>query len=200
MEFDLQEKDLENAYKILTALVSPRPIAWVSTISRDGILNLAPFSFFNVFGSKPPIVAFAPGNKADGSPKDTAQNIIDTEEFVINIVPESLAQEMVNSSLSIESDESEFELTGLTPTDSKRVAPPRVLEAPAALECKLYEVKEIGSNRMIIGTVLSVYANDELFDDGSAYFHQERYDPLGRMASPSWYCSSSKPFDVKPSL
>lgn len=198
MEFDLDEQHRPHAYKIMTALVSPRPIAWVTTISKSGNLNTAPFSFFNAFGTKPPIVAFAPGNKADGSPKDTAQNIMDTEEFVVNMVPFNLAQAMANTALPLSEEEDELNLTHLTTTPSTLIKPPRISEAPAALECKLHEIKMIGENRMIIGTVHRIHANDNLFNEETLYFDQEKYTPLGRMASPHWYCSTSDQHEFSP--
>lgn len=197
MEFDLEGPDLSDAYRILTAVVSPRPIAWVSTLSSAGITNLAPFSFFNVFGTKPPIVAFAPGNRPDGSPKDTAKNIIDTGEFVINMVSGALAQDMVDSSIALPPDSSEIDIANIATLPSCKVAPPRIQASPASLECKLFEVKQIGENRMIVGTVVQVHADDRLFDS-NLEFNQEKYSPLGRMASPSWYTRSDSLLKVTP--
>ena len=197
MEFDLEGPDLSDAYRILTAVVSPRPIAWVSTLSSTGVTNLAPFSFFNVFGTKPPIVAFAPGNRSDGSPKDTAKNIIDTGEFVINMVSVALAQDMVDSSIALPPETSEIDIAKIVTVPSRKVVPPRVQASPASLECKLFEVKQIGENRMIIGTVVQAHIEDQLFDS-NLEFNQEMYSPLGRMASPSWYTQTSSLLNVTP--
>jgi len=194
MQFDLEGDALPHAYKILTALVTPRPIAWISTLSVNGTANLAPFSFFNVFGSKPPIVAITIGNRPSGEPKDTAQNILDTEEFVINIVPQQLAEPMARSAYAHPSETDESTLLNLPTSPSVKIKPQRLTDAPAALECRLYEEKIIGENRMIIGTVLHAHASEGLFDPSTLKFDQTQYHPVGRMASPNWYTQTQQLF------
>lgn len=195
-EFDLEHEHRAHAYQILSALVTPRPIAWVTTLSADGKPNAAPFSFFNVFGSKPPIVAFAPGNKSPHLPKDTAKNIRETGEFVINMVERNLADAMVASARSLPHGEFELDGSGLTTIESTVVAPPRIAEAPVALECKKHSILEIGENRIVIGTVHRVHAREGLFDPETMRFDQAAYAPLGRMASPDWYCETDQLLDL----
>src|SRR6516164_8491255 len=136
MELILDSKELAGrVYPILASLVTPRPIALVTTLSPDGKVNAAPFSFFNLIGAKPPICAFAPGDRDDGTPKDTARNIRATHEFVVNLVDESIADKMNLCAASLPYGESELDHAGLTATPSSLVKPPRIAEAPANLEC-----------------------------------------------------------------
>lgn len=193
MEFNLQEHSPQECYKLLASLVIPRPIAWVSTISADGVSNLAPYSFFNVMGVRPPIVAFAPGNKPDGSPKDTPQNILDTGEFVVNLVDEKVSAQMVESAKPHLSNVSEIDITGLTAISSEVVKPPRIQEAPVSMECKALQTLEIGGNRMVIGEVLRLHVKDGIVDAETFYVTGE-YAPIGRMASPDHYCRTTDGF------
>src|SRR6185369_1389286 len=112
MELDLEGKHADRAYTVLASLVTPRPIAWVTTISPEGAINAAPFSFFNVLGAEPPIVGFCPGDRADGTPKDTARNIRLTHEFVVNLVDEALGEAMNKTAASVPYGANELELAG----------------------------------------------------------------------------------------
>lgn len=196
IEFDLDGAHRPSAYPILASLVTPRPIAWVTTVDAEGRVNAAPFSFFNVFGSNPPIVAFAPGNKEPGLPKDTAKNVRESREFVINLVDDAVAQAMVATSASLPYGVSELDGLGLSLAASSVVAPPRIAEAPAALECREYTTMEIGTNRLVIGTVHRVHAREGLFDPETLRFDQQSYQPVGRMASPDWYCTTEALFNI----
>ena len=195
MEIDLLGLKPSERYQILASLVTPRPIAWVTTIDQEGRVNAAPFSFFNVFGSNPPLVAFAPGNKEPGIPKDTARNIRQNREFVIHLVPENLTEAMVTTSASLPEGVSELEAAGLTTTPSLRIAPPRITEAPIALECTEHQTMEIGANRLVIGIVQHIYAKDGLLNPDNYHLEQSDWTPIGRMASPDWYCRTSDIFE-----
>ena len=164
MELDLEGKDASRAYAMLVSLITPRPIAWVTTLNEDGTVNVAPFSFFNALGADPPIIGFAPGNRDDGAPKDTARNIRRSHEFVVNLVDEATAEAMNRTSASLPYGVSELEHAGLTAAASSVVAPPRIAEAPASLECKEWGTLEIGRNRVIIGLVKRVQVRDALID------------------------------------
>ena len=153
MELDLEKDYADRAYLILASLVTPRPIALVTSISPDGKINAAPFSFFNLFGASPPICAFAPGDRDDGTPKDTARNIRATHEFVVNLVDESIAEAMNKCAASLPYGENELKHAGLTAAPSSIVKPPRIAEAPASLECTEWGTLHIGENRMIIGLI-----------------------------------------------
>src|SRR5947199_114125 len=147
MELDLEGQFADRAYPILANLVTPRPIAFVTTISPDGKINAAPFSFFNLIGSDPPILAIAPGDRDDGTPKDTARNIRLTHEFVVNLVDESIAEATNKCAASLPYGENELVYAGLHTLASAVAKPPRVAESPASLECKEWGTLHIGDNR-----------------------------------------------------
>ena len=184
MELDLVGQHADRAYPILASLVTPRPIALVTTLSPDGKINAAPFSFFNVMGAKPPIVAFAPGDRDDGTPKDTARNIRLTQEFVVNLVDESIAEAMNRCAATLSYGENELISAGLTSTPSSVVKPPRIAEAPASLECVEWGTLQIGANRLVIGLVKRVHVRDELVDPATLRLRSELFHVIGRMASP----------------
>jgi flavin reductase (DIM6/NTAB) family NADH-FMN oxidoreductase RutF len=196
MELDLEGTFADRAYPILASLVVPRPIALVTTISPDGKVNAAPFSFFNVLGAKPPIVAFAPGDLNDGTPKDTARNIRLTHEFVIGLVDEALAEAMSKCAASLAYGESELEHAGLHSIPSSAVAPPRIAEAAASLECKEWGTLQIGDNRVVIGLVKRLHLRDELFDVEKRRVRGDKLFLIGRMASPHWYCRTRDRFEL----
>jgi flavin reductase (DIM6/NTAB) family NADH-FMN oxidoreductase RutF len=191
MELDLLNEYADKAYPILAALVTPRPIAWVTTLNENGTVNAAPFSFFNVMGDDPPMLVFAPGNREDGTPKDTALNCRRSGEFVVNMVDEALGEAMVRTSASLPYGESETTFAGLTTVASTSVSVPRLEAAPAALECKVHDIIEIGGNRMVIGLILKVQVQDRYFDPATRRIIIDNYHPIGRMAVPDWYCRTN---------
>ena len=197
MELDLAGKHANRAYSLLTALVTPRPIAWVTTIGSDGVVNAAPFSFFNVLGASPPIVGFCPGDRDDGSPKDTARNIRFNHEFVVNLVDETLAEKMNRTAAPLPYGVSELANSGLTEAPSSIICPPRIAEAPASLECVEWGTLQIGDNRLIIGLVKRLHVRDELFDPHTLRVRAELFHVVGRMASPGWYCRTRDRFEME---
>jgi flavin reductase (DIM6/NTAB) family NADH-FMN oxidoreductase RutF len=200
MELDLEGKHASRGYAMLVSLITPRPIAWVTTLNENGLINAAPFSFFNALGGNPPIVGFAPGDRDDGSPKDTARNIRRTHEFVVNLVDEETAEAMNRTSASFPYGVSELESAGLTAVSSSVVAPPRIGESPASLECREWGTLEIGGNRVIIGLVRRVHVRDELIDPDKLRIRTEHFRVIGRMAAPNWYCRTRDRFEmVRPS-
>jgi flavin reductase (DIM6/NTAB) family NADH-FMN oxidoreductase RutF len=196
MELDLEGQFAERAYPILASLVVPRPIALVTTISPDGKVNAAPFSFFNVLGAAPPILAVAPGDRDDGTPKDTARNIRLTHEFVVNLVDESLGEAMNKCAASLPYGVDELQQAGLHPLQSSVVKPPRIAEAPASLECKEWGTLNIGDNRVVIGLVKRVHLREELFDAEKKRVRSDKLFLIGRMASPHWYCKTRDRFEI----
>lgn len=169
----------------LKALIAPRPIAWVSTLSADGSANLAPFSFFNAVADAPPVVMISVGwAKPDGSGKDTLSNIRATEEFVINLVADSMRDAMNATSAHVSAQTDEFSLAGLTRAASETVAPPRITDAPAALECRLrcaYDIpQDSGSGyTAVFGDVLGIHIHDSALTDGK--FDAAQVKLLARM-------------------
>jgi len=196
MELDLAGKHAERAYPILASLVVPRPIAWVTTLGPDGVVNAAPFSFFNVLGDEPPIVGFCPGDRDDGTPKDTARNIRLNHEFVVNLVDESVAEAMNRTAAALPYGQSEVTAAGLTTKPSSVVKPPRIAESPASLECQEWGTLQIGNNRLIIGIVKRVYVRDDLFDPDTLRIRSEKLNVIGRMAVPSGYCRTRDRFEM----
>ena len=181
MRYDLDGLPERMAYKLLAATAVPRPIAWVVTLDKAGQRNAAPYSFFNVMGSAPPTVAL--GIMADPRGlKDTAQNIADTGEFVINLVPERLVQAMNLTSVDAPRGVDELALAGLETLPSSHVKPPRIAESPVAYECKLIEMVETGPGQVVvIGRVLSVHIEDRfLMDPERAHIDTPALDLVAR--------------------
>ena len=168
----------------------------MTSLSADGKLNAAPFSFFNALGANPPIIGFAPGDRDDGEPKDTARNIRQTHEFVVNLVDEAVADAMNQTSATLPYGANELESAGLTTAASSVVRPPRIAEAPASLECAEWGTLQIGGNRLIIGLVRRVHVRDELIDRERLRIRSERFHVIGRMASPNWYCRTGDRFGM----
>jgi len=182
-------------YRFLTALVQPRPIAWVSSQSADGTLNLAPFSFFNVVCAKPPTVVFCPmWSGPDAVKKDTVANIEATKEFVIQIVSKPLAEKMNLSACELSSEVDEFEVAGLTPKPSHKVKVPRVGEARAFLECRLDRIIPVGEGSgagcMILGEVLLIEVDDEIMD--GTRVDVDALAPIGRLAGAEYSTVSDR--------
>ncbi len=194
MILDPSEIPFQETHKLMIGSIIPRPIAFVSTQSKDGKNNVAPFSYFNGVCSKPPTIMFAPARRGwDGEEKDTLINIRDTEEFVVNIVSESFAEKMVMCSTDFDSDVDEFEISGLTPTNSQKIKPPRVGEAKISFECKLNQIVEIGdgtagSGFVVIGTIVLFHIDDGIYDNGRIL--TDKLEPLGRLAG-NWYTRST---------
>lgn len=196
MHLDFDQYDAKEIYGVLAALVVPRPIAWVSTVGGGGLTNIAPYSFFNVMGVRPPIVAFAPGNKANGEPKDTPRNIAESGEFVVNLVEEAHAPKMVVSAKPHAAGVSEIDLLALPTVDSIAIAPPRIASAAISMECRLVQTLEIGQNRMIIGQVLHLHARDGILDPETLQMTPGSFSPIGRLGSPDNYCRTTDSFQL----
>ncbi len=197
MEFDLTGGEyLARAYKLLAGLVTPRPIAWVTTQDEEGRVNAAPFSFFNLLGTDPPMLGFAPGDREPGVPKDTARNIRRTREFVVNLVDESCAEAMNLTSSDVGPEVSEIELAGLHTVPSRAVAPPRIAEAPVALECTEWATLEMGGNRLVVGLIRHVFVREGLVDPHTLLVDPEAFLPIGRMEVPSGYCRTRDRFQM----
>jgi flavin reductase (DIM6/NTAB) family NADH-FMN oxidoreductase RutF len=168
----------------------------VTTISPEGKVNAAPFSFFNVLGASPPILAIAPGDRDDGTPKDTARNIRLTHEFVVNLVDEGIAEAMNKCAAPLPYSENELLYAGLRAAPSSVVKPPRIVESPVNLECAEWGTLQIGNNRVVIGLVKRLHLREELFDPDKKRIRSEKLFLIGRMASPHWYCRTRDRFEM----
>ena len=190
-------------YGILLNTVAPRPIAWVSTMSASGQLNLAPFSFFNVVCVDPPLLAFAPGLRTpkqsadEGEPKDTLRNVRETKEFVVNVVTYDLREAMNLTSGEYDASVNEFELAKLTPLPSKMVRPPRVGESPVSFECVLRHILDFStaptSSSLVIGRIVSIHLNDGYITNGK--LDRNALDLIGRMGGIQ-YTRTTQRFDM----
>ena len=196
MELDLEHEYADRAYQLLVSVVTPRPIAFVTTVSPNGKINAAPFSFFNLMGGDPPICAFCPGDRENGTPKDTALNVRATHEFVVNLVDEGIAAAMNKCAASLPYGENELVHAGLTTAPSSLVKPPRIAEAPVSLECTEWGTLQIENNRMVIGIIKRLHVRDELFDAQKKRINDEKLKIIGRMASPHWYCYTRERFEM----
>jgi len=180
-------------YKLLTNVVVPRPIAWITTRSQAGVINLAPFSFFNAVGGKPLYVIVSIGHRDDGTPKDTARNIEQCGEFVVNTVTEELLQSMNVSAVDFPPDESELIAADLHAAPSLKVATPRLAESLVSLECRLDRAIPLGSYTLYVGEVVMFHVADRLV---GPRLHIDGFAPLGRMGSPSVYCRTGDRFEL----
>jgi flavin reductase (DIM6/NTAB) family NADH-FMN oxidoreductase RutF len=204
MELSPADLSQPDRYKLLIGGVVPRPIAFVSTISPGGKLNLAPFSFFCAVGSSPMTMLFCPANKPDGGEKDSlinARSVADggMGEFVVNIASESISRQVAGAAEPLPHGESEFSLVGLTPSPSRLVKPPRVLEAPISYECRTIQVIRTGpgvpaAGNIVLGEVLHIWVRGDLINDR---FHIDpaKLDAIGRMGGLE-YCRTRDRFSL----
>jgi flavin reductase (DIM6/NTAB) family NADH-FMN oxidoreductase RutF len=199
MLIDISQTNALDVYRLLISVVTPRPIAWVTSVDAEGRVNLAPFSFFNVFGADPPVVVFAPNRKRDGSKKDTLHNVETTGQFVVNAAVAELAAEVNLSSKELPAGESEVDLTGLSVLPSMKVKPPRLAESPVSLECLLRQVLPIGqgplSANLVIGEVVMMHVAERILDE------RGRVDPrklrtIARLGG-DFYCHTSDLFQMQ---
>ena len=199
MQIDVASANVVDVYQVLVGVVTPRPIAWVSTVDREGRVNLAPFSFFNAFGANPPVVVFSPTLRRNATKKDTLLNIEATGEFVINAAVAALADKVNQSSTELPSGESEVALTGLHTQPSLKIKPPRIAESPVHLECKLMQIIPVGNGaiagNLVLGEVVMIHVDDAVLDE------KGRVDPrklqtVARLGGDFW-CRTSDLFEMK---
>jgi flavin reductase (DIM6/NTAB) family NADH-FMN oxidoreductase RutF len=200
MNFDVSKNIGHQTYNLLIGLVAPRPIAWITSRDLNGRINAAPFSAYNYVGTDPPIVAIGVGNRPGPGVvgKDTAQNIRHTREFVINVVNETLAEAMNICAIDFPAGVNELEIAGLQTAPSSAVSVPRILEAPASLECREITTMEIGRARVIIGQVVSIYVKDEFIDPAGPYVRADQLHAIGRMNGLGAYVKTRDAFFQMP--
>lgn len=188
MHFSSSDITSATAYKLLVSTILPRPIAFVTTISQSGIPNAAPFSFFNAMGSNPSVVALGFEPKQDGRNKDTATNILETKEFVVNMVDEQLSVQMNQCAADLASDIDELQLAKLDTLPSIEVAPPRISASPVSMECQLYNNMELeGGGHIIIGKVLHFHLRDNVVTSlDPLRISLEEIAPISRLSGPHY--------------
>ncbi len=192
------EHDYRDIYKLMVGVIVPRPIAFVSTISADGVRNLAPFSFFTGISANPPVICFSPMVRgSDGTRKDTLLNIEAVKEFVVHVVSEEFAEEMNICSAEFPPEVDEFEMSGLTPVASDLVKPPRVQESHISMECRLIEIVEVSAKplggSLVIGEVLRFHVDDALIENYK--IDPDKLHAIGRMGGPT-YTRTTDLFDM----
>ena len=196
MQYAVNDVNHHDRYKILTAFVLPRPIAWVTSLGAGGVVNAAPFSFFNVFAEDPPLVMFAINKRPDGRIKDTWTNIEREKEFVVNLTDEPLAKAMHESSGDFPPDVGEPGYLGLKLAPTVDIRTPRLADAPWAMECRTWQVINVKDDRqLVIGEGVRFHIRDELWDPKAMRVHMDKYRPVGRMFADR-YCYTNDRFEL----
>jgi flavin reductase (DIM6/NTAB) family NADH-FMN oxidoreductase RutF len=202
MDFDLEKLPHSHAYKLMTGLIAPRPIALITSMDEKGRLNAAPFSAYNYLCTDPPIIGVGVANRSGEAfvPKDTARNIRRTGEFVVNVVTEDIAQQMNICSTDFPEGMNELEIAGFTTAPSQLVKVPRIAQAHAALECREFTTLEIGRSRIILGRVVAVYVEDRFVDAAGPYVKAEELHAIGRMNGLGNYARTRDAFMTIPRI
>ena len=202
MLFDFAALSPDNRYKLLTATIVPRPIAWITSLDAEGKLNAAPFSFFNALAGDPPIVGIGiggrhPGRRA-GHWKDSAANIRARGEFVVNLVPYDLREAMNVTAIEFAAEVDEVAEAGLETAPSTKVAPPRLAASPVALECQRFVTLEVEVDRTIVlGRVVAMHVRDDaVLDAERCHIDTPKLDLIGRMHGRGWYARTTDRFDM----
>jgi len=199
LEFDVSKMKTQLRYALLISLITPRPIAFITTLSNKGIPNAAPFSFFNLMGNDPPVVAIGIGKDETrkNDLKDSGYNIQKTKEFVINIVNESILEQVNITAIDFPPEVDESEIAGLTKLPSIMVKPPRIAESPANLECRLASMVEIGNTRVVLGEIIYLHIKKEFLDPyQNQTVHTDLISPVGRMHKNGVYTRTTDLFNL----
>lgn len=199
MYIDVATANFLDVYHLLVGIVTPRPIAWVTTLDPQGRVNLAPFSFFNTFGANPPVVVFSPTLRRDGTKKDTLRNLEASGEFVLNAAVESLAEQVNLSSKELPYGDSEVELTGLSVLPATKVKPPRIAESPVHMEGKVLQIVPIGKGaiaaNLVIGEIVAMHIDEKILD-AAGRIDPRKLRTIARLGS-DWFCRTSDLFEMK---
>ncbi|MDP1560190.1 MAG: flavin reductase family protein [Pirellulaceae bacterium] len=191
-----EELSVRQMYAYMVGMITPRPIAWVSTIGPTGVTNLAPFSFFNGVSAKPAALCFSAVNNRDGSPKDTIRNIEATGQFVVNVVPAELVEVMNQTSFEYPPDQSEIDSIGIEVVPSQLVRPPRVKASPIQIECQLIQVVKVGegpaAGNLVVGQILLAHVDDAVLNPAGE-IDPSLVDAVGRMGAAD-YCWTRQTF------
>ncbi|MFC6941102.1 flavin reductase family protein [Salinirubellus sp. GCM10025818] len=193
VEYDAESLTDREIARIVKSAVTPRPIAWISTVSEDRVDNLAPFSSYNYVSSSQPVVTFHSPNEANGGLKDTARNAVDTGEFAVNVVTEPLMEAMDHTSASLPPEESEFDLAELERADCTTIDAPRVAAAPVTMECTLHDTHEVFDRLMVLGEVRHFHVSEAVITDGKV--DQRKLPTVGRLGGP--YYTVSEPVEFE---
>lgn len=200
MRLDMRELDLGARYKVVNSTITPRPIAWITTVSPDGVVNAAPYSFFNACGVEPPLVMLGLlKDMRTGAYKDTATNVAATGEFVVNLVSEADAETMNLSSVDAPRDVSEVDYANIVTVPSDVVAPPRIASSPVSFECRKVEMLDIGRlQTVLIGEILVAHIDDRFVSNpDKLYFDTPAMSLIGRTHGAGWYARTTDQFALE---
>ncbi len=198
MLFEMDKLSAQDTYKLLISTVVPRPIAWVVTQDPNGVINAAPYSFFNAVSGNPPIVTFGIGGRGTGDAKDTGNNIRRTGQFVVNLVNNATAAAMNVTAIDFPHSVDELKEAGLSVTPSSKVKPPRIAESPVAFECERLVTIDVADDRTIVlGRVVAIHiADDCVLDPAKCYVDTPKLDLIGRMHGGGWYTRTTDRFEM----
>ena len=198
MQFDFAELSGKDRYKLMVSTIVPRPIAWVVTQSAAGVVNAAPYSFFNGVAGDPPLISISIEGLGGGGRKDTAVNIRASGQFVVNMVNQTLAQEMVVTAIDFGPEASEVTEAGLVTAPSVKIATPRLADSPVGFECEVYKIVELPQDRdLVIGRILYMHLADAaVLDEAKRYVDTPALDLIGRMHGGGGYCRTGDQFEL----
>ncbi len=197
MLFDFETLPAADRYKLLVSTIVPRPIAWVVTQDAAGVINAAPYSFFNAFGDDPAVVGIGCGPRPAGVLKDTLANIKATGQFTVCLVPQRLMQQMVVTAADFPPGQDELAEAGLATAPSSKVKPPRIAESPVALECEIFQLVPAGHHTIVLGKVLAMHVVDEAVEnEAKRYIDTPKLDLVGRMHGRGWYTRTTDRVEV----
>jgi flavin reductase (DIM6/NTAB) family NADH-FMN oxidoreductase RutF len=196
VEFDFSKVGTADRYKLMGSSITPRPIAWVTSISGAGLRNAAPFSFFNMMGAEPPLIALGMMRRPDGTHKDSAANILETGEFVVNLVSEADSAAMNFTCIDAPPGFDELAAAGLSTLPSSVVGAPRIATAPVSMECRLYEAVEAGRTTVAIGEVLRFHIDDAFIDADRLHVDTLAMNLVARVHGAGWYARTTDLFQM----
>jgi len=197
MLFDFAKLPAQDRYKLLVSTIVPRPIAWVVTQDAEGVVNAAPYSFFNAFSNDPAVVGIGCGPKPEGSLKDTLNNIRTTGQFVVCMVPQGLLHPMNVTAVDFSAEVDEIAEAGLTQVASTKVKPPRIAESPVAFECETYQLVPAGRHTIVLGKILAAHVQDDcVMDPAKTYIDTPKLNLVGRMHGGGWYTKTEDRVEV----
>jgi flavin reductase (DIM6/NTAB) family NADH-FMN oxidoreductase RutF len=197
MLFDLETIPTREAYKLMVTTVVPRPIAWLVSQDKAGVVNAAPYSFFNCFGDKPPVIGIGIGPNADGTPKDSLRNIQETGQFTVCMVSEATAEAMNVTAIDFPPEIDELAAAGLTAVPSSKVAPPRVGESPVAMECETFQLVPVGHHTLVLGRVVALHVRDDcVLNAEKFYIDTPRLELIGRMHGRGTYTRTTDTLEI----
>jgi flavin reductase (DIM6/NTAB) family NADH-FMN oxidoreductase RutF len=197
MHFDFSTLTAAERYKLMASAITPRPIAWLTTLSADGVRNAAPYSFFNMMSREPPLVAIGMMGRPDGTYQDSARNVLDTREFVINLVAEHDVQAMNMTCIDAPPEFDELTFADITVEPSVEVAPPRIASAPVSMECRVVETFQRGASIVVLGEVIHFHIADELVDPERLHVDALAMNLVARMHGAGWYTRSTDLFQLQ---